>query len=969
MAYTNHHAKYFASQITRKCASDDLSKFANTLIDAQVDLNPHQVNAALFAFNSPLSKGGILADEVGLGKTIEAGLVISQKWAEKKRKILIICPSNLRKQWSQELQDKFFLESFILETKTFNSELKNGNLNPFDQESMVISSYQFVKNKSEYVSSINWDLVVIDEAHRLRNVYQTKNKVAKAIKETLQDYPKVLLTATPLQNSLLEMYGLVTIIDDHFFGDIKSFKSQYINGRLGDDSVYTELKSRLRPVCNRTLRRQVLEYIKYTNRIPLVEEFYPTEKEQRLYELISAYLQKEELYALPSSQRKLMTLILRKMLASSTFAISNTLLLLKQRLEALLEFIKAEQEKAKQPIDDFEAKIAEELESYEELKDECLDDETESQIESEQYTEAEIEAINLELKELSNYHDLAQSIEKNAKGEKLLTALDKGFEKAQSIGANKKAIIFTESTRTQNYIFNLLNKSKYEGKVVLFNGSNNDSTSKQIYKDWLETNKGTDKVSESKTANTRQAIVDHFKNHAEIMIATEAAAEGINLQFCSLLINFDLPWNPQRIEQRIGRCHRYGQKFDVVVINFLNKKNAADQRVYELLNQKFKLFEGVFGASDEVLGSIESGIDFERKIAEIYQQCRTEKEINSAFDSLKDEFQASIEEDFKQTKQKLLENFDLEVQEKLKISQEEGVKLLSKYQDWLWMMSLHVLNGHIKSIDNEKYSFTLNDNPYQDLSLNLGPYQIGKNLDYSYKNIYRPNHKLAQKVLDIAIKNTTPDAFIRFDYSNSNRKVSALEEYIGKSGYLRVSKLSFKAFDLEEHILIAGFTNDFKEIESNLLERLFALQAELISSIEIDQSIIDKFRNATTQMKTEITQSNDIRNSKIFDEEIERLEKWADDKKLSIEAKLKELDSEIKDIQKQAKMVTELENKVKLQRKVKDLQKKRKELRLNLYTHQDEIDEQKEQLISEVEKQLNAEIKEETLFSIKWELV
>src|SRR5206468_9785394 len=138
----------------------------------------------------------------------------------------------------------------------------------------------------------------------------------------------------------------------------------------------------------------------------------------------------------------------------------------------------------------------------------------------------------------------------------------------------------------------------------------------------------------SPTADMRAALVDRFRSTAKIMIATEAAAEGINLQFCSMVVNYDLPWNPQRIEQRIGRCHRYGQQHDVVVINFLNQANAADQRVFQLLSEKFKLFEGVFGASDEVLGAIESGVDFEKRIAGIYQRCRKPDEIQTAFDQL-----------------------------------------------------------------------------------------------------------------------------------------------------------------------------------------------------------------------------------------------------------------------------------------------------------------------------------------------
>jgi SNF2 family DNA or RNA helicase len=246
-----------------------------------------------------------------LGKTIEAGLVISQKWAERKRKVLIIAPSNLRKQWSQELQDKFFIPSVILEAKSFNEQIKNGNLNPFLQPNVIICSYQFARSKEAYLRAVNWDLAVIDEAHRLRNVYKPNNKIAKAIKNALENSPKILLTATPLQNSLQELYGLVSIIDDYSFGDLKSFRNQYSRaGSTAGENVFDELKERLKPICKRTLRRQVTSYIKYTNRIALVEEFYPSDDEQRLYDLVTDYLQEENLYALPSGQRKLMTLIL-----------------------------------------------------------------------------------------------------------------------------------------------------------------------------------------------------------------------------------------------------------------------------------------------------------------------------------------------------------------------------------------------------------------------------------------------------------------------------------------------------------------------------------------------------------------------------------------------------------------------------------------------------------------------------------
>ena len=227
---------------------------------------------------------------------------------------------------------------------------------------------------------------------------------------------------------------------------------------------------------------------------------------------------------------------------------------------------------------------------------------------------ADCAALEAEIADLDEFARLAISIEHNAKGKALIQAPRVAMDKAVELGAEKKAIVFTESRRTHSYLLRVLADSPWHDGVTLFNGSNTDKNSRAIYAAWLERHRGTDRVSGSKTADMCSALVDYFREQVKILIATEVGAEGINLQFCSLVVNYDLPWNPQRIEQRIGRCHRYCQKHDVVVVNFLNRKNEADQRVFQLLSEKFKLFEGVFGASDEVLGATESGVDFEKRI-------------------------------------------------------------------------------------------------------------------------------------------------------------------------------------------------------------------------------------------------------------------------------------------------------------------------------------------------------------------
>jgi len=758
---TAYHAKYFAHALTRRCPSDSVQKLAASLADAQVDLNPHQIDAALFAFRSPLSKGAILADEVGLGKTIEAGILLSQRWAERKRKLLVIVPANLRKQWHQELADKFFLPATILETRTFNEQIKKkSNFNPFDQkDTIIICSYHFARSKEVYIQKVDWNLVVIDEAHRLRNVYKPTNRIANAIKTAVAEFAKVLLTATPLQNSLLELYGLVSVIDDYTFGDLKSFKAQFTN--LTGEADYSELRTRLRPICQRTLRRQVLEYVPYTIRYALVQEFFPTAEEQRLHDLVSDYLQRPALFALPASQRKLMTLILRRLLASSTYAISGTLDALANKLDAVAKEHVALEVQPEEVAPDFE--------TIDELKEEWEDDGEESGEKGKrQYTPDELAQMRDELNSLREFHVLARSIVTNSKGEVLLTALKRGFAEAQKKGARKKAVIFTESTRTQAYLRDILVKTEHAGRIVLFNGSNTDPKSKEIYRNWLTKHEGTDRVTGSPTADMRAALVDYFRDEAIILIATEAAAEGINLQFCSLVVNYDLPWNPERIEQRIGRCHRYGQKCDVVVVNFLNKKNAADQRVYQLLDEKFKLFSGVFGASDEVPGSIGSGVDFEKRIADIYQGCRTPEQIEFNFNQLQQELESQIDERMRQTRQKLLENFDEEVQEKLKVSKRESADYLDRYEDWLWQITRFCLQPYARFEDGQNASF-LTRNPFPGEQIHPGPYRAGKNVEDV--NNYRVGHPLAQRIIACCKNLSPPTAELAFNYAGRTNAI------------------------------------------------------------------------------------------------------------------------------------------------------------------------------------------------------
>jgi ERCC4-related helicase len=950
---SDYQAKYYAHLLTRKIPSNDKEKLITTILDAQVEPKPHQIDAALFAFRSPFANGAILADEVGLGKTIEAGLVIAQKWAEGKQNILVICPSSLRQQWRQELQDKFFLESEILEGKSYNAYAKEDRINsPFKQPRIIICSYQFAGNKERDVSMIDWDLVVIDEAHRLRNVYKTSNKTATILKQALHRAPKLLLTATPLQNSLLELYGLVSFIDDRAFGDQKSFKDQFINH--GNETSLADLRKRLQRFTYRTLRKQVMEYINYTNRIPHTQSYQPSPREQELYDLVSEYLQRDTIYALPASQRQLTTLIMRKLLASSSYAIAKTLHSLANRLD---EEVKSNKFGKQSSPSGFFA----DFELVEELEDELSIDES-SEVSAPITIDTKL--AHQEVADLRRFAGIAESITHNNKADALKQGLDACFAQLERLGAQKKAIIFTESTRTQKYLNEFLSTNGFAGKIALFNGSNTDPDSTDIYHSWLAENEGTDKITRSITADRKAAIVDHFRNHAEIMIATEAAAEGINLQFCSLVVNYDLPWNPQRVEQRIGRCHRYGQKHDVVVLNFLNETNAADKRVFELLSEKFKLFEGVFGASDEVLGAIESGVDIEKRISSIYQSCRTPEEIKSQFDLLQKELETDISSNMQSTKQKLLENFDKDVHEKLRISLDQSQEYLNKHEKWLWEVTKYGLEKDAE-FDEKDHSFNLTRAIAENVE--VGRYQLKPAVD---AHVYRANSPLARTILTSAKKVDTPKAVCDIRYSTAQEKISSVEPLLGKDGYLAVTNMTVNGNGIEEYILATGFTSDGVKLSTEQCNRLLELQFSNVSTTHEASSSDSAELEALIETDIKKTQTEIAeRNSSYFDDELDKIDSWAEDKKLSLELKIKELDKEIKTRRTESRKLIKLEDKVAEQRAIKDLESKRNKLRRELFDKQDEIDNEKDKLLDTIQARLETETDVNQLFVLKWKLV
>ncbi|WP_311777320.1 SNF2-related protein [Trueperella abortisuis] len=943
---SDYQAKLYAHELDRSYASDHVGKLAGLLFDAQVEPKPHQVDAALFALQTPFLDGVILADEVGLGKTIEAGIVISQYWAQRNRRILIIAPSSLRQQWKQELDEKFALPASLLDRTNIDELAGRGA-----KEQILICSYEFANSQTTKMIR-TWDLVVCDEAHRLRSHWTGQAKIAANVARICRAATKtVMLTATPLQNRLEELYGLVSVFAPDYFHSLDAFKERYLDNPdgVGND----DLAQRVAMVAKRTLRKDADKYIRFTERMPLTVAFTPSDAEIELYDKINEYLQRPFLWAFAKSQRHLSALIMRKRLGSSSYAVASTLERTADRLEAEVRAGRRRNDAGGFVGDpDVTSELREEAEN--------------TPVTSEVIDPEQRQAMLAEVEELREYAKLARSITVNQKAVKLVDALDQDFAKLRKIGAPEKAIIFTDSTVTQDYLARSLTEAGWGEGLVLFNGTNTSPEANTIYERWLEENEGGDLVTGIPAADRRKALVDEFRDRGRLMIATEAAAEGINLQFCSMLVNYDLPWNPQRIEQRIGRLHRFGQKHNVVVVNFSNKGNLAEERILELLTEKFQLFTSVFGASDEVLGQIEDGLDFEKMIAAILDNCKTAAEIDSAFKALEDRYSKQINREMKKTRAKVFDNLDPKVRDKLKSYDAQTGVVLNAFERLLIHVTHHELED-VATFNKSGTQFTLHRSPHAGIP--IGDYYF-KSQPRKGAHQYRYTSELCSWVIDSAKTHDTPPATLMFDVATSERATIIAKRLRNKRGRVRVEEVSFsmKAGSqnlVESYLLTAGFFDDGTPMDHEQIRDLIDLHC-------IDHTVgrveTSGFEGAIAQQLDELGADVEDRNARFFLEQEALLDAARLDLKAKYDAKIREYQGKETTATKEARKASSAAQELKLKQEARQWRHKADDAEDEYRNERNRLRKQSDELLDNAQEALRPQQSRHVLFTINWEV-
>ena len=567
----------FAKARELETCDDFLAVFASS----NIEVFPYQIAAAQFALRSPHLKGVILCDEGSLGKSYEAMLIAVQKWYEGS-KIAIIVTTPLYMQWRRLIEDKFTVPVEDLNLMTYEDAVSNAD------------------------SLFEFDIIIFDEAHYLKN-HETKR--VETLKTTTCNAFKILLTATPMQNSIMDLYGLIHFIDENVLPSADEFYSRYYR----KPESYHELSEQISKFYFRTTRAQVESYTKIPRRIPVVLEYEMSPAERELYELVETYLQKESKEAFPEMDEHRLALQMHRALSSSPFALCG-------------------------------------------FADKAVGRVRES--------------------ELVQIAELSATIEPNAtaKGQALLDALKTAFAELKKLGANRKAIIFTESLSTLGFLHLLLSE-KY--KTVVFDGSK----------------------------STDYEIIDKFESEAEILIATDVAAEGFNLEFCSLIVNFDIPYNPLEVEQRINRAHRQGQENDVIVLSFLEKSSFGDVRTLEIANKRLLQYQGVIGMSDQIFGN------FGADIAEVIRaNARHRDEVHREFEERLAQYRAHNEALVDDAESVLFTSFTSEVAKNVAVTPKYIAEKIEQINADLWMIVSHTLANHGYEIDKGNKTATLSEN-------------------------------------------------------------------------------------------------------------------------------------------------------------------------------------------------------------------------------------------------------------------
>jgi superfamily II DNA or RNA helicase len=889
--------RYLAEDLVRLRRSDEQRRYSAPQRAAKVDANPHQIDAIIFALGRIREGGCILADEVGLGKTIEAGLVIAQLIAEGATRVLLITPKPLLGQWRQELFQLFNIDAIDAQP----------HIGGFDGEGVFLIGREAagsVKGRDALLLTEPFDLCVIDEAHEVfAGIYRRFDRLgeyrddarqaqtAGRLREVLNASrtPVLLLTATPMQNSLVELWGLVQYVDPlgTLLGDLATFREVFCGA---DDRQLAagqedELRNRLRVVLQRTLRREAQDFLEkpFVGREARLFEYTMNPAEKALYDDVTKYLLEPGILAFQGRQRQLLLLGFHRRMASSTQALAVSLERVAGRLKRMIggsDSQRSDEEDRLILLGDLEDDTVE-------AQDAVLDDE--------ESPTSDAAALNAELARVEDYIIRARNLgSEDSKFRALLQSLRFVTERTSSHGAGK-LVIFTESIVTQNYLRDHLIESRLitDSEITLFSGTNDSPRAHQALERWLEEVPQGEGRKSNRDIAIRLALVHEFRTRTRVFISTEAGAKGLNLQFCDTVVNYDLPWNPQRIEQRIGRCHRYGQQRDVTVINFLAKDNLAQALTFDILSRKLELFGSVLDASDQVLhrasGKLSGevlvsvlGTDFESELRRIYDRSRTLEEVTFELQALRDkvaEERSRFEAAHARTADLIEKRLEEGIQRVFRQHKERIPGALAELDRHLQAVVIGYLDARaipyaLENLANETLlrvapSATLPEDLREGITAALGP-------SIEHNSLYLSHPLVQAAVSESRASGSRMSAVVRLP----DRVKEELGNLVGQPGRLRLIKVSFDGFERVELLVPILVLESGKVIGQPLAELILRGSMRNSTAPAVSTITDDTMQDATDEVLFSIQSTVDANEQKRFQRAVQQADRFIEDRLL-----------------------------------------------------------------------------------------
>ncbi len=870
--------RFLAEDLVRLRRAGEERRFAMSQRRGRIDPNPHQVDAVIFALRRVREGGCILADEVGLGKTIEAGLVIAQLMAEGMRRVLVIAPKPLLGQWHQELYSLFGIEA--MEGGASVESLAGSGVFLIGREAAGGD-----RGAQALTDAEPFDLAVIDEAHELfAGIWQrfdrdgrykessSHSQIAARVRAALAGVPVLLLTATPIQNSLAELWGLVHYVEPTgtLLGDLPTFRSVFCEGddRRLVPGQEDELRRRLESVQKRTLRRQAKEFLEtpFVDRHARCFTYRMSPEERALLDEVSAYLLEPNLCAFTGKQRQLLLISFHRQMASSRAALAASLGKVALRLEGMLRG----------------ENVWTEDTDLEDLEDSDLERSVDEVVTSD-IVPISPARIRDELIRVRGYIERAEAMTHDSKAEKFLEVVRSVRARSETSG---RLVVFTASLTTQDYLRKILIDGGIpDESITLFRGDNESLRTNQALERWVqevESLQPAQSRPKNKKVRQRLALVHEFSTRSSIFISTEAGAKGLNLQFCESLINYDLPWNPQKIEQRIGRCHRYGQKNAVTVINFLAEDNDTEKLLFEILAMKLDLFGQVLDASDVIIHSPGTdapetltstvGTEIERELGRIYQRCRNISEVKRELESLRsavEENRRRFEQTQAQTESLIKSRLDADLRQVFKgIRERLPASLAELDRDLERLVCGYLEASHARFSLTRTSQATIIE--LEEASGSKVRYLIGQPGDRKDVSTLNLGHPLVTAAVQEARAGPT-EFRVRIAPS------AEFAEYVGRRGRMALSKVRYEGFEPIERLLVSivfeGQTEPLPDDEARrLLDR--PMTDSVVSSTVDQETLEDAIEVSSFFDQAGVADAEQAR----FDRAIEQLERYLDDR-------------------------------------------------------------------------------------------